>query len=69
MMTRLRGASLDSPDIAQPGTTDRANRRSKVPPNAPEVIVQNTIDVSDASRVLPWDRDERRRNFNVLVRK
>ncbi|KAJ5225710.1 hypothetical protein N7468_006935 [Penicillium chermesinum] len=68
-MTRLRGASFDSPNISHPGGPERANCRSKVPPNAPEVILQNTIDVPDASRVLSWDRDERRRNFNVLVRK
>ncbi|KAJ5721545.1 uncharacterized protein N7483_009479 [Penicillium malachiteum] len=67
-MTRLRGASLDSPN-AQPGGGDRQYCRSKVPPNAPEVIIQNTIEVSNSSQVLPWYRDERRRRFNVLVRR
>ncbi|KAJ5595203.1 uncharacterized protein N7459_001411 [Penicillium hispanicum] len=69
-MTRLRGASLDSPDTAQPGGGERPQYcRSKVPPNAPDIIVQNTIEISDTSRVLPWYRDERRRRFNVLVRR
>ncbi|KAJ5923179.1 hypothetical protein N7454_008424 [Penicillium verhagenii] len=66
-MTRLRGASFDSPD-AQPGS-ERQHSRAKLPPNAPEVILQNTIEVSDSSRVLPWYRDERRRRFNTLVRR
>ncbi|KAJ5168843.1 uncharacterized protein N7482_004437 [Penicillium canariense] len=70
-MTRLRGASLDNPDIAQPGGGGERPQysRSKIPPNAPEVVVQNTIELSDSSRVLPWYRDERRRRFNVLVRR
>ncbi|KAJ6095667.1 hypothetical protein N7486_006413 [Penicillium sp. IBT 16267x] len=67
-MTRLRGASLDFPN-AQPGGGERQYCRAKVPPNAPDVIVQNTIEVSDSSRVLPWYRDERRRRFNILVRR
>ncbi|KAJ5671711.1 hypothetical protein N7507_000838 [Penicillium longicatenatum] len=66
-MTRLRGASLDSPN-SQPGG-ERQYCRAKVPQNAPDVIVQNTIEVSDSSRVLPWYRDERRRRFNILVRR
>ncbi|KAJ5089849.1 hypothetical protein N7532_008533 [Penicillium argentinense] len=68
-MTRLRGASLDSPDSAQHGGEKHQACRSKVPTNAPEVIKQNTIEVANPSRVLPWYRDERRRRFNVLVRK
>lgn len=66
-MTRLRGASLDSPD-KRSGERPQFIR-SKLPPNAPEIVVQNTIEVSDPSRVLPWHRDERRRRFNVLVRR
>lgn len=69
-MTRLRGASLDSPDVAQPAGGDRPQyNRTKAPPNAPDVILQNTVEVSDPSRVLPWYRDERRRRFNTLVRR
>ncbi|KAJ5759219.1 hypothetical protein N7520_006375 [Penicillium odoratum] len=68
-MTRLRGASIDSPN-AQPGSGgERQHYRAKIPPNAPEIIVQNTIEVSESSQVLPWYRDERRRRFNVLVRR
>ncbi|KAJ5380972.1 uncharacterized protein N7496_003400 [Penicillium cataractarum] len=69
-MTRLRGASLDGPNTAQHGGSERSQyTRSKIPPNAPEVIVQNTVEVTDPSRVLPWYRDERRRRFNILVRR
>lgn len=41
----------------------------KLPPNVPRVIVENTINIQDARKVLPWHRDERRRQFNLLVRK
>ncbi|KAJ5669515.1 hypothetical protein N7462_010585 [Penicillium macrosclerotiorum] len=68
-MTRLRGASLDNPDIAQPSGGRPQYCRSKIPPNAPEVVIQNTTDVSDPLRILPWYRDERRRRYNVLVRR
>ncbi|CAI7667859.1 hypothetical protein N7533_005173 [Penicillium manginii] len=68
-MTRLRGASLESPDKVQHSGEKHQSCRSKVPPNAPEVIIQNTIEISDSSRVLPWYRDERRRSYNVLVRR
>ncbi|PYH45027.1 HECT domain protein [Aspergillus saccharolyticus JOP 1030-1] len=69
-MTRLRGASVSSYDTARGGASDRAHsRRSKLPPNAPEVVVLNTIDVSDPAQVLLWCRDERRRQFNLLVRR
>ena len=43
--------------------------RSKLPPNAPEVIAKNTVEVSDPARVLTWYRDDRRRQFNLLVRR
>ena len=69
-MTRLRGASLDSPDAAPHRGGERSQYwRSKIPPNAPRVVAQNTVDVSDPLRVLPWYRDERRRRFNALVRR
>ncbi|KAJ5267177.1 hypothetical protein N7478_009985 [Penicillium angulare] len=67
-MTRLRGASLDSPHPHSSGG-DRQYCRSKLPPNAPDIIAQNTVEVLDPSRVLPWYRDERRRRFNILVRR
>ncbi|KAJ5216180.1 uncharacterized protein N7498_002587 [Penicillium cinerascens] len=69
-MTRLRGASLESPDTKRHGRAGRPQFcRSKIPPNAPEVVVQNTVEVSDPSQVLSWYRDERRRRFNILVRR
>lgn len=52
------------------GGVDRPQfHRSKLPPNAPEIITQNTVDVSDPAQVLLWCRDERRRQFNLLVRR
>ncbi|KAJ5383917.1 hypothetical protein N7517_001828 [Penicillium concentricum] len=67
-MTRLRGGSIDDPDIARsPGRTH--SYRSKLPPNAPDALIHNTIEVSDPSRVLPQYRDDRRRKFNGLVRR
>ncbi|KAJ5105394.1 hypothetical protein NUU61_002741 [Penicillium alfredii] len=70
-MTRLRGASMDSPDVARSSGGSERHRfyRSKIPLNAPDIIVQNTIDVPDTARVLPLYRDERRRRFNLLVRR
>ncbi|KAF7715849.1 Uncharacterized protein PECH_008506 [Penicillium ucsense] len=68
-MTRLHGASLENPNTVDPrGCEQPQYCRSKVPPNAPDIVVQNTIEVTDPSRVLPWYRDERRRDFNWLVR-
>ncbi|KAE8354497.1 hypothetical protein BDV28DRAFT_130808 [Aspergillus coremiiformis] len=68
-MTRLRGASLSSYEVSHCGTDRPQFHRSKLPPNAPEVITQNTVDVSDPAHVLLWYRDERRRQFNLLVRR
>ncbi|PYH84990.1 hypothetical protein BO82DRAFT_303014 [Aspergillus uvarum CBS 121591] len=69
-MTRLRGASVSSYDAAHGAGSDRSHlHRSKLPPNAPEIVVLNTIDVSDPAQVLLWCRDERRRQFNLLVRR
>ncbi|KAF3388601.1 Ubiquitin-protein ligase E3A [Penicillium rolfsii] len=64
-MTRLRGASFDG----TAGSERSQYCRSKLPSNVPEVIVENTVEVTDPSRVLPWYRDERRRRFNILVRR
>ncbi|EKV06368.1 hypothetical protein PDIG_70620 [Penicillium digitatum PHI26] len=69
-MTRLRGGSIEDLDIAQPPGHRRTHSyRSKLPPNASDALIQNTIEVSDPSRVLPRYRDDRRRKFNGLVRR
>ncbi|KAF5858734.1 hypothetical protein ETB97_003843 [Aspergillus alliaceus] len=68
-MTRLRGASVNSYEVSHCGTDRHQFHRSKLPPNAPELITQNTVDVSDPGQVLLWYRDERRRQFNLLVRR
>ncbi|OQE46145.1 hypothetical protein PENCOP_c001G07183 [Penicillium coprophilum] len=68
-MTRLRGGSIDDPDITRSPGGRTLNYRSKLPPNAPDALIHNTIEVSDPSRVLPRYRDDRRRKFNGLVRR
>lgn len=70
-MTRLRGPSVSSCESSRGGNDmDRSHcHRSKLPPNAPDIIFQNTVDVSDPAQVLLWYRDERRRQFNILVRR
>ncbi|KAL1966935.1 hypothetical protein VTN77DRAFT_3679 [Rasamsonia byssochlamydoides] len=70
-MTRLRGGSVSPPDDARAsaGVGRRPFNRSKLPPNSPEIIVQNTVDITDPEYVLSWHRDERRRQFNLLVRR
>ena len=60
---------MSSYEVSHCGTDRPQFHRSKVPPNAPEVITQNTVDVSDPAQVLLWYRDERRRHFNLLVRR
>ncbi|RDH36491.1 hypothetical protein BDQ94DRAFT_184681 [Aspergillus welwitschiae] len=68
-MTRLRGASVSSYEVSHGGIDRPQFHRSKLPPNAPDVIAQNTVDISDPAQVLLWCRDERRRQFNLLVRR
>ncbi|KAL4908935.1 hypothetical protein BDW74DRAFT_145570 [Aspergillus multicolor] len=70
-MTRLRGPSVSSHEGSRPSIAiDRAQcHRSKLPQGAPDILSQNTVDVSDPAQVLLWYRDERRRHFNILVRR
>ncbi|KAJ5773331.1 hypothetical protein N7457_008227 [Penicillium paradoxum] len=69
-MTRLRGGSIDDPSTARsPGHGRTHSYRSKLPQNAPGALIQNTIEVYDFSRVLLRYHDDRRRNFNGLVRR
>ncbi|KAL2858017.1 hypothetical protein BJY01DRAFT_201763 [Aspergillus pseudoustus] len=68
-MTRLRGPSVSSYEASRGGIERTQCHRSKLPPGAPEIISQYTVDVSDPAQVLLWYRDERRRQFNLLVRK
>ncbi|KAL4886949.1 hypothetical protein BJY04DRAFT_176895 [Aspergillus karnatakaensis] len=68
-MTRLRGPSLSSYDGSRGGMERSQTHRPKLLPGAPDVISRNTIDVSDPAQVLLWYRDERRRQFNILVRR
>ncbi|KAL4935009.1 hypothetical protein BDV06DRAFT_229220 [Aspergillus oleicola] len=67
-MTRLRGPSVSSYEGSR-GMDRPQNHTSKLPPSAPDIISQNTVDVSDPTQVLLWYRDERRRQFNILVRR
>ncbi|KAL4873065.1 hypothetical protein BDV12DRAFT_116269 [Aspergillus spectabilis] len=68
-MTRLRGPSVSSYEGSRGGIERPQCHRSKLPPSAPDVISHNTVDVSDPAQVLLWYRDERRRQFNILVRR
>ncbi|KAL2861536.1 hypothetical protein BJX68DRAFT_222791 [Aspergillus pseudodeflectus] len=68
-MTRLRGPSASSYEGSRGGIERSQCHRSKLPPGAPDIISQSTVDVSDPAQVLLWYRDERRRQFNLLVRK
>ncbi|KAL3468821.1 hypothetical protein BJX99DRAFT_101044 [Aspergillus californicus] len=68
-MTRLRGPSVSSYDGSRAAIDRPQCQRSKLPPSAPDVIAHNTVDVSDPAQVLLWYRDERRRQFNLLVRR
>ncbi|KAL2822037.1 hypothetical protein BJX63DRAFT_180883 [Aspergillus granulosus] len=68
-MTRLRGPSVSSYEGSRGGIERTQCHRSKLPPGAPDVISQHTVDVSEPAQVLLWYRDERRRQFNLLVRK
>ncbi|PGH29050.1 hypothetical protein GX50_08208 [[Emmonsia] crescens] len=69
-MTRLRGGSGSPPDSARPVVGDRGlYHPSKLPAGAPEVLTKNTIAVTDPARVLPWNKDRRQRDFNLLVKR
>ncbi|OJD17204.1 hypothetical protein AJ78_02697 [Emergomyces pasteurianus Ep9510] len=69
-MTRLRGGSGSLPDSGRPIVGGRGlSHPSKLPANAPEVLTKNTIAVTDPARVLPWNRDKRQREFNILVKR
>lgn len=41
----------------------------RVPQDAPDVVVQNSFRLKDASKVLSWAKEDRQRSFNVLVRR
>jgi hypothetical protein len=62
----MRGGSLDSRDT---GAGRRISRRSKLPRRSPDVIVKHTISVEDPAQILIHHKDDRRRNFNSLVRR
>lgn len=70
-MTRMRGGSGSPPETARSpyGGDHPSGQRAKLPPNAPEVIIQNTVYLTDSAYVLPWHKEERRRQFNLLVRR
>jgi hypothetical protein len=69
-MTRMRGGSVSPPDPARSPVEDRAPfHLSTLPVGAPDVVARNTISVSDPAKVLPWNKSERQRDFNLLVRR
>ncbi|OKL56359.1 hypothetical protein UA08_08511 [Talaromyces atroroseus] len=44
-------------------------RYTHLPPRSPDVIVKHTITVEDPAQILIHHKDDRRRNFNSLVRR
>ncbi|EEP76258.1 predicted protein [Uncinocarpus reesii 1704] len=69
-MTILQGSArgFSDPGHSSAGG-DRALHFSKLPHGTPDVILKNTVTVNDPARILSWHRDERQRNFNILVRR
>ncbi|EDN10065.1 conserved hypothetical protein [Histoplasma mississippiense (nom. inval.)] len=70
-MTRLRGGSGSAPDPGRPTAVgDRGlHHPSKLPAGSPDVLTKNTIAVTDPARVLPWNKEKRQRDFNILVKR
>ncbi|KAG5294419.1 HECT domain-containing protein [Histoplasma ohiense] len=70
-MTRLRGGSGSAPDPGRPTAVgDRGlHHPSKLPAGFPDVLTKNTIAVTDPARVLPWNKEKRQRDFNILVKR
>ncbi|EAS35810.3 HECT domain-containing protein [Coccidioides immitis RS] len=70
-MTRLHGvvSGLSDSGHRSIGDDRAALRFSKLPPGTPEVILKNTVIVNDPARILSRNKDERQRNFNLLVRR
>ncbi|OJD24122.1 hypothetical protein ACJ73_04517 [Blastomyces percursus] len=70
-MTRLRGGSGSPPDSGRSAPVgDRGlYHPSKLPADAPELLAKNTIAVTNPAGVLPWNRDKRQRDFNLLVKR
>lgn len=69
-MTRVRGAvsPVDgAPTPANPSGTFQ--RLPKLPANAPDIVVKNTIYLNAPGKVLAWGKEERERNFRHLVRR
>ncbi|EED23117.1 HECT domain protein [Talaromyces stipitatus ATCC 10500] len=62
----MRGASLDSRESP---AGSQIPRRSKLPSHSPDIIVKHTISIDDTAHILMQYKDERRRNFNSLVRR
>jgi hypothetical protein len=65
-MAKMRGGSLDSRD---PSAGSQIPRRSKLPSHSPDIIIKHTINVDDPAHILIQHKEERRRNFNTLVRR
>lgn len=70
-MTRLRGGSGSAPDPGRPtAVSDKGlHHPSKLPAGSPDVLTKNTIAVTDPARVLPWNKEKRQRDFNILVKR
>jgi hypothetical protein len=62
----MRGGSFGSGDAA---LGRQASCRAKLPTNSPDIIVKHTINVNDPACILVQHKDDRRRQFNSLVRR
>ncbi|KAL1960116.1 hypothetical protein VTO42DRAFT_288 [Malbranchea cinnamomea] len=70
-MTRLAGHPPKLPDSGRfsPSGDRSAGYHVKLPADAPEVIAKHTIVVTDPARILSCSKDDRQRNFNLLVKR
>lgn len=69
-MTRLQGGATNAADAGCSSGHDQPSFHfSRLPHGAPEVISKNTVIVTDPNRVLALAKEERQRNFNLLVKR
>ena len=70
-MTRLSGRPSGLPDSGRfsPNADWPSGYHSKLPADAPDVLAKHTIVVTDPGRILSCTKDDRQRDFNLLVKR
>jgi hypothetical protein len=71
-MTRLQGCPglPDSGRSSSNGDWDWPSvYPSRLPADAPEAVAKHTVTVTDPARIYDWTKDDRRRNFNLIVKR